>query len=549
MTTTTAPVTKTQDIRPASALPRANERATRESPVFSVGPVAPVLPLWAALLVALASGPVLDAAFPDKGYWPLALPGVALVLITLIGRRNGSALLVGFVAGCSFYFTHIQWASLFLGLVPMSALSVLESLFFALGSLAITLAYRWLPRAWPGPLGRVGLLPIVVAGLWTAREAWASVWPYGGFSWGRVGMSQSDSPFSPLFAWLGISGVSFVLVLLVAVTIEVARAAGIRKLTRAVIPVALATVLLAIPAWQAADTGDLRVAAVQGNGKAGYFDQREYGDLLQAQLQATEPLIESKPSDVDVVLWPEGSSDASPFTDDYTERAFDYVSTELDAPLVTWAVTQRGDLTYNTSLLWSAGEGALDYYDKKHPVPFGEYIPDRAFWRPFAPELIDLIGRDYTPGTTDMVFDVNGVTVGINICFDIVDDQLLTESVEEGAQVIFASSNNADFGRTDESAQQLAIARIRAIELGRSVVNISTVGLSAVIAPDGSIVQQLPWYEAGTMVQDVALRDTVTPAVLLGRQLEWLVSALALAALVIAGAARVNRNQGHREAR
>jgi apolipoprotein N-acyltransferase len=126
--------------------------------------------------------------------------------------------------------------------------------------------------------------------------------------------------------------------------------------------------------------------------------------------------------------------------------------------------------------------------------------------------------------------------VGVNICFDIVDDQILTESVEQGAQVIFASSNTADFGRTDESAQQLAVARIRAMELGRSVVNISTVGLSAVIAPDGTIVQQLPWFSVGTMVQDVALSTATTPAVLLGRQVEWFVSGLALAALVIAGA-------------
>ncbi|MCC6855710.1 MAG: apolipoprotein N-acyltransferase, partial [Microbacteriaceae bacterium] len=198
---------------------------------------------------------------------------------------------------------------------------------------------------------------------------------------------------------------------------------------------------------------------------------------------------------------------------------------------------QRGEKTYNTSILWESGKGIVDYYDKRHPVPFGEYIPDRAFWRPFAPDLIDLVGREYTPGTTDMVFDINGTKVGINICFDIVDDQLLTESVEQGAQAIFTSSNNADFGRTDESAQQLAIARIRAIETGRSVVNISTVGLSAVIAPDGSIVDQLPWYTPDTMVEDVALSSTITPAVAAGRELEWFVSGLGLAALVVAGLA------------
>ena len=215
----------------------------------------------------------------------------------------------------------------------------------------------------------------------------------------------------------------------------------------------------------------------------------------------------------------------------------------MDAPLVAQGVTQRDGLFHNTAMLWRAGEGALDFYDKKHPVPFGEYIPDRAFWRPFAPDLIDLIQREYTPGTTDNVFDIDGVIAGINICFDIVDDQILTDSVREGAQIIFASSNNADFGRTDESVQQLAIARIRAIELGRSVVNISTVGISAMIAPDGSIVQELPWYEPGAMVDDMPLSSTTTPAVFAGRQVEWFVSLLGLATLVLAGVAQ--RRQAH----
>ncbi|MDP3208233.1 MAG: apolipoprotein N-acyltransferase, partial [Rhodoglobus sp.] len=319
---------------------------------------------------------------------------------------------------------------------------------------------------------------------------------------------------------------------IVVVSIEAIRLGGLRRIVRASVPVALTAVLLAIPAWQVPSAETIRVAAVQGNGKAGYFDQRERGDLLQAQLDATAPLYGT---DVDLVVWPEGSSEASPLDDRYTASAFDYVSEQLSAPLVTWAVTERDSNTYNTSILWDAGAGMLDYYDKRHPVPFGEYIPDRAFWRPFAPDLIDLVGREYTPGTTDMVFDVNGTIMGINICFDIVDDQVLNESVRQGAQLIVASSNNADFGRTDESAQQLATARIRAIELGRSVINISTVGLSAVIAPDGTIVAQLPWYTPGTMVEDVALSDTITPAVFAGRQIEWFVSGLALGALVVAG--------------
>jgi len=502
------------------------------------------LPLWAALVTALAAGPILDAGFPDRGWWPMTFLGIGLVLAALIGRSARGAFLVGFVGSMSFYLMHIQWASLFLGLLPMIALSTLESLFFAVGSIGITLAYRWVPRVWRGTWARLLFLPTVVAGLWTAREAIASVWPYGGFAWGRVALSQSESPFASLFGWLGVSGVSFVMVLLVAVVVECLRLRTADRLVRATVAVGLAALILAIPAFPVVTDGTMRVAAVQGNGKAGYFDKRERGDLLAAQVEATLPVIARNAKSakkVDVVIWPEGGSDSSPLDDPSTARVFDYISRKMDAPFVSWAVTTRAgengapDTYYNTSILWKAGEGELDYYDKKHPVPFGEYVPDRAFWRPFAPDLIDLIGREYTPGTTDTVFDIDGVIAAVNICFDIVDDQILTDSVDQGARVIFAQSNTADFGHTDESVQQLAIARVRAIELGRSVVNVSTVGTSAIIAPDGSTIDQLPTFRAGAMVDDVPLSSVTTSAVLLGRQIEWLVSGIGVLGVVLAG--------------
>jgi apolipoprotein N-acyltransferase len=500
----------------------------------------PILPFWAAVIVALGCGPIMAAGFPGKDWWPLTFVGIGLVLVILVGRRGGSALLIGFLAGLSFYVVHIQWATLFLGLLPMSALAVLESLFFSVGALSVALAYRWLPRVWSSELGRLALLPTVIAGLWTAREAIASVWPYGGFAWGRVALSQSQSPINSLFGWVGVSGVSFIMVFVVALAIEVARLAKRRhwqpthNLRLVTIAWAAIVVVLAIPAWPALTSGSIRVAAVQGNGKAGYFDRRHQGDLLTAQVEATLPLVGQ---DVDVVLWPEGGTDIDPLVDDYAAAVFDQVSTLMHAPLVSGAITTNADGTkiYNSSLLWEAGRGAVDIYNKRHPVPFGEYIPDRAFWRPFAPDLIDLVQREYTIGTTDAVFDIDGVIAGINICFDISDDQLMTESVRDGAQVLFAQSNNADFGRTDEGLQQLAIARVRAIELGRSVVNISTVGTSAIIRPDGSTLDQLTWYAAAAMVDDVPTSESITPAFLLSRQIEWLVSGVGLAGLFVAG--------------
>jgi apolipoprotein N-acyltransferase len=506
----------------------------------------PPLPLWAALVVAAGAGPVLDAGFPDKDIWPLAFVGIALVLTALIGRRVSSSLLVGFVAGESFYLVHISWATEFLGeVLPMLALVLLQSLFFALGAALVTLAYRWVPRVWPTLLGRIGLLPVVVGGLWAGREGIASVWPYGGFAWGRVALSQSMSPFADLLALVGVSGLSFVMVTLVAAMMEIARHSALRPLTRATVGVGAVTLALLVPAFPSVIDGHIRVLAVQGNGKAAYLDEREYGDLLRAQYEETERAATEalETGGVDVVLWPEGGTDVDPLRNEGAAAYFDRVSEQFDAPLVSGAITEDGDKIYNSSLLWEAGQGAVDMYNKRHPIPFGEYIPDRQFWRPFAPELIDLVEREYTIGTTDPIFDLGDVTVSVNICYDIVDDELMRESVTGGGRVVFAQSNNADFGHTDESLQQLAIARVRAIELGRSVVNISTVGTSAIILPDGRTLQQLPGFTAGSMLADVPTSSVVTPAVVIGRALELLVGLFGLGVLLVA-AAMTRRRRG-----
>ena len=560
------------------------------------------MPLWGAVLVAALAGPVMDGAFPDRGIWPLAFVGIALVLLTLRGRRAGGGFLVGLVFGLSFYLVHIQWATLFLGIIPWLALSTLEALFVALGGMAITLCYRWVPQVWAdrrpklgsagslvstAGLGRLGLLPLAVAGLWTAREAISAVWPYGGFSWGRVAMSQSESPFAVLFAWLGISGVSFAMVWLVAFAIElvltvvliVARASrgtsGFARYVylprealrtarsasrparrpasgpaggpalRALLAFGIAvSALLAVPTWQTPTAGTLKVAAIQGNTKSGYFDLRAYeGEILTGHIAATVPVLSAH---ADVILWPEGAADLDPLDIPAAADAIDFLALQAGAPIILGTITQREDKYFNSSLLWQPGLGVTAIYDKRHPVPFGEYVPDRKFWEPFAPDLIGLIGREYAPGTTDPVFDLvtragEQVSVAVNICFDIVDDALLRQSVDDGAQVIFAQSNSADFGRTDQSVQQLAIARIRALETGRAVINDSTVGTTAIIAADGTTLDQLPTYTVGALVDDVQLHTGQTPAVLLGAQLELLVTLFGLATLILAGVLRLHR--------
>jgi apolipoprotein N-acyltransferase len=287
---------------------------------------------------------------------------------------------------------------------------------------------------------------------------------------------------------------------------------------------------------------------VQGNSNSGLFAQIQPGDSLDDHLQATVPLFGQR---VDVVVWPENASDINPLENKRAAQTLDYVSGAMNAPLVTGTIT--GDdkgRTFNSLLLWEDGKGAVDQYDKIHPVPFAEYLPDRAFWYPLAPSLFDLVPRDYSFGTRDNVFDINGAVAGLAICFDIVDDTLISQMLRDGAEFIIAPTNNADFGHTDESSQQVGIARLRAIETGRSVVNASTVGVSAMFAPDGRVISQLPTFRAGSMVEDVPLSHTTTPATVIGRGIEWLVSGLGIAGLALAMlfapiATRAPRKEAH----
>lgn len=535
--------------RPAELLP-----AQRTTP----------LPLPAALCASIAGGVMLSWAFPDRGWWPVAFVAAALVLIGVRGARSGRAAGLGFCAGFAFYLTHVNWAAFFLGPVPMLALVTVMAAWWALGHLGISAAYRLLPRR-SDPRARLGALPLAVAGIWTLREALSSTWPYGGFGWGRIAQSQSDSPFTPLVSWLGLSGMGFVLVWLVALAVEILllphpvrpplpgspdhgspgrpralRSAFGRWLPRALTVAALFGALSLWPLYPVSTTGHLRVLAVQGDTPgASYFIPSEPGSTLRAHLDATRTVPPA--ADVDVILWPEGSVDVSPTINPSVARALDGLTAEYGAPLLANGVTWEGDPQdpaarfWNTQYLWRSGDGITAQYDKAHPVPFGEYVPDRDFFMALAPDLVGLIQREYTPGTRSTALPISdSVTAGVLICYDIVDDGLVRQAIDGGSQVLFAPTNNADFGYGAEQAQQLAFARMRAVESGRSMVQASTVGYSAVYAPDGSVLDALPWYTPGAMLVDVPLAEGVTPAIAFGRGIEVFAAGLGVVLLVTA---------------
>jgi apolipoprotein N-acyltransferase len=225
----------------------------------------------------------------------------------------------------------------------------------------------------------------------------------------------------------------------------------------------------------------------------------------------------------------------SPFSSAAANSAIkNLVDGEIGVPLIFGTITQRGDELFNSSILWQPRKGATDYYDKKRPVPFAEYVPDRDFWYQLAPDLIGLVSRGYTFGTHDGIFEIKGAKLGTLICFEIAVDDIGRELVGSGAQIILSQTNNADFGHSDETYQQAAFAKLRAIETGRVVVNVSTVGVSAIYSPDGSTIAQVPSFEPAVMLEKLALRNSVTPAMVIGPAFDLIVNLIAAGLIALA---------------
>jgi apolipoprotein N-acyltransferase len=309
---------------------------------------------------------------------------------------------------------------------------------------------------------------------------------------------------------------------------------------------------LLVPTDTRAEDGHLTVGAVQGNvSEPGLhaFDNRR--EVLDNHLAGTYALLDQvEPGDLDLVLWPENGTDIDPEVDAQAAADIDAAARAVGAPMLIGTIQYpESGGRYNTSLLWEPGVGPVASYSKQRPAPFAEYIPLRDLVRPFS-SAVDLVRNDMLAGTEPGVVPLESerlgrtVQIGDVICFEVAYDGIVREAVREGAEVLVVQTNNASFGFSAESTQQLAMARLRAVELGRATVQVSTVGVSAVIAPNGAVAQDTELFTPDQLVARLPLRQSLTPAAALGGWPSGVVGALAvvMTAAGMAGARRVRRD-------
>jgi apolipoprotein N-acyltransferase len=487
------------------------------------------VPTLLALVIAIAGGLALAAAFPPTGIWPFAVVAPALLVIALWRRSPRGSFLVGLGFGLAFFIPLLSWL-INVAWYAWAALAIAEAVIFALFAIGQRLMLR-LP-GWP----------VAVGCWWVGVEAFRDRWPYA-FPWGRLSMSQAQAP---TVRWVSIGGptlLTFLLALTGATLAWLVLAPN--PVRRRVVPAlgfAAATGLVLagglLPSGQAgAGVPTAEVAAVQGNvpHSRTLAKQLSDTDVTGNHAAATEQLAAqvkagSRPAP-DVVIWPEDSADIDPSTDPYIYATIAGAVTAIDRPVLIGTLLQNP--LRNAGQLWLPGRGPVAVYVKRQLVPFGEYIPFRGLISSFS-SLPSLQPVNFTAGHKAVVFHLGKVRLGDVICYEVGFDNLVSSEVTAGANLLTEQTNDADFeldGQLGETLQQLAMARIRAIEFDRSMVVAGTTGVSAIIAPDGTVLSQSRTWQRALLEERVPLLSNATPAERLGQWPEIVFSALAVAAL------------------
>lgn len=448
-------------------------------------------------MVAALAGLLFAGAFEPIGLWFLAPISYAIYL--RICQKSvhlyRNAFIFGFVGSCA----TLWWAGKYVGLLPLLFLALLHGLFYL-------------------PLGFLGRFTANV--YWfipalLAIEELRSHFPFGGFSWMRIAFSQADAPYASVISIGGALLLSAWVLTLSSLLLNIQRRTA-----------AVALALIALPLLLTnsySSTAKLAFLGIQGNTPSvglGFNDRAEaVFNLHVAETQRADA------SNTAVIIWPENAIDVDPFANARVLREIESLTSRLNVPLIAGAVTRASGQLENVSIMYNESGEVVSLYSKQYLTPFGEYIPLRNIARVVSPLVDDV--ADFHPGDQVDKHSVKGFVLAPIICYELLSDSLVREASKE-SDAFIAQTNSATFAGTSESAQQLNITRLRALENAREIASISTIGISAHIDINGQVTASTPENISATLTGTLRANNEVTLANKLGGFAPFLVIAIFL---------------------
>lgn len=474
----------------------------------------------------LLCGAALSFAFPEADIAPLAWIALVPLLVALRTVRSRRAIAYGFIFGLGFFGTLLVWVS-HVGWLAWGVLVVVQAAFIALfGGLASRIARR----------GSAVTFAVAIPSLWVTVDLIRSLFPVGGFTWGQL--AQSQTVITYLLRPTSLGGAWLLTWMLVALNGLLALA-WIRRslLPYAGLALGLLVVPLALPTPDASGRA-IEVAVVQGNVPR---DPSVSGSDKLLQIAAAHAAeTEEVSQDIELVVWPESSLGFD--VDEVPEmgRALADANGSARAPMVVGGEIDVGPEHRRVVAFEVSTEGEIvDTYVKTHLVPFGEYVPARSLlgWIP----ALEQVPRDALPGDEPTIFETAGGSIAPVISFEGDFGSLVRGRIHEGGRLLVVATNTSTWGNSWASAQHVAFSRLRAVENGVWVLHAAISGISAVVAPDGTVVEQTPLWTRTHIERTVRFATSETVYTRYG---DWVpgVSAL-IAAGALAGTLLRRREQ------
>lgn len=391
------------------------------------------------------------------------------------------------------------------------------SLFQALGAallfplMAVAVRGKWLSK-------RTMLHPILFACLWTALEWWQAHSGWSGVPWARLPLGQAESV--ALLQSASLFGSYFITFLIVAVCGLLTYL--LMHPEKRVICAALALGLFfgnmgfgVIRMATMKEEGDtIQAAAIQGNRSS--LTNWSSGSMAEVMEVYGELSREAAAEGAELIVWPET---CIPANIDRQAWVYDYVtnlSRECGVPILCGLFTrveEGSEADYN-SIVVALPDGTIHdtVYNKRNPVPFGEFVPFRNLVMTLVPPLaeINTLAEDIPAGEDSVVFDLDVGQVGSLICFDSIYEQNALDSLANGAQLLAVSTNDSWFQDSRGVWMHHAQSQLRAIETGRWVVRSANTGVSSIINNRGEVLETLAPLKTGYVLEEVRLTDRVT---------------------------------------
>jgi apolipoprotein N-acyltransferase len=355
---------------------------------------------------------------------------------------------------------------------------------------------------------------LVLPSLWVALE-WLRTYLFGGFPWNLAAYSWVEVAGAlPLSAWIGPYGISFLVVLT-----SVGAATAVQRRRWEPLAAAWALPLLLLPL---AGRWSLR-EGMEEHAAAGIIDQegvpvrliqpnianlteydamavlRNYRKVVDASVQACQP--------GSLVVWPESAAWPFSYAKDPMLRADLETLVKRGCTVLFNSSHPVEESFFNSAYLLSP-QGSVHRYDKRHLVPFGEYIPFRGLF-----SWMDKLARnagDFRAAAGVTLLPWDREKLGMAICYEVVYPAEVAELARRGSTILVTITNDAWYGDTWAPWQHYRAARFRAAENRRPLLRAAITGVSAIVGPDGSVWSQLGVFREGVIRARVLGRSGLT---------------------------------------